>query len=87
MPFPNCVVITHVVAESPAARAGIAAGDVIMEMGGRPIVSAEAMRLRVVEEPGPFHFRMDLQGRIREVIVDLFDQPKRKPDTKPSQPE
>jgi len=73
--LPNCAVITHVVADSPADRAGFAAGDVIMELGGRSFASSEEMRLRVLAEPGPFHFRIERQGRIHEVTVDLFDQP------------
>ena len=71
--LPNCVVITHVIAESPAARAGIAAGDVILEMGGRSFISSEDMRQRVIAEPGPFRFRIERHGRIREVNVDLMD--------------
>lgn len=73
--LPNCVVMTHVVADSPAARAGIATGDVILSMGGRPIASSEEMRKRVLEEPGPFQFRVERQGCIRDVTVNLFDQP------------
>ena len=73
--LPNCAVITHVVAESPADRAGIAAGDVVLQMGGRSIASSEEMRLRVLEEQGPFLFRIERQGRIREVNVELYDRP------------
>ena len=73
--LPNCVVMTHVVADSPADRAGIAAGDVILDMGGQPIASSEEMRMRVLEEPGPFHFRVERQGCIREITVNLFDRP------------
>lgn len=73
--LPNCAVITHVVSESPADRAGIAAADVILEMGGRPIISSEELRLRVLDEQGPFLFRVERQGRIREVNVELFDRP------------
>jgi hypothetical protein len=71
--LPNCAVITHVVAESPAARAGIAAGDVILEMGGRPLSSSDEMRDRVMSEPGPLRFRVERQGRIRDVTVDLHE--------------
>lgn len=82
--LPDCVVMTHVIKESPAERAGLAAGDIIMQMGGKPITSTEEMRLRVVEEPGPFIFRVERHGRIREVKVDLFDRPSPKRETIPS---
>ncbi len=71
--LPNCVVITHVVAESPADRAGIAAGDVILDMGGRSFATSEEMRQRVLSERAPFHFRVERNGRIREVVVELIE--------------
>ena len=83
--LPDCVVMTHVIKESPADRAGLVAGDIIMEMGGRPITSSEEMRLRVTEEPGPFIFRVERQGRIREVKVELFDRPAQKRETIPAE--
>ena len=71
--LPDCAVITHVISESPADRAGLAAGDVILEMGGRTITSSEEMRLRVLDELGPFRFRVERQGRIRDVVIELMD--------------
>ena len=79
--LPNCVVMTHVIKESPADRAGMVAGDIIIEMGGKPIPSSEEMRLRVIEDPGPLIFKVERQGRIREVRVELFDQPARGPNS------
>ena len=73
--LPNCVIITHVVAESPADRAGIAAGDILYEMGGRPLASSEELKQRVLSEPSPFQFRIERQGRIRDVTVDLLEDP------------
>ncbi len=69
--LPNSVVVTHVVADSPAHRSGIAAGDVIIEMGGQMLASSEDLRKRVLVEPGPFEFRIERQGRIREVTVEV----------------
>ena len=69
--LPNSVVVTHVVADSPAHRSGIAAGDVIIEMGGQRLASSEDLRKRVLIEPGPFEFRIERQGRIREVTVEV----------------
>lgn len=71
--LPRCVAITHVIADSPAHRAGIAAGDVLLQMSGQPIESAEELRQRVIREPGPFLFRIERQGRTRDVTVDVLD--------------
>ena len=73
--LPGCVVITHVVTDSPADRAGIVAGDVIMQLGGRSIVSSEDLRQRILVEEGPFRIQVETQGRIRDVVVDPFDVP------------
>ena len=73
--IPGCVAITHTVLDSPADRAGIAGGDVILDMGGRSISSADEMRRRVNEETGPFQFRVERNGRIRELTVDIMDRP------------
>lgn len=71
--LPNCVVVTHVVVDSPADRAQISSGDVIMEMGGHPIRSAEELRHRIEIESFPFLFRVERNGRIREVHVDSYE--------------
>jgi hypothetical protein len=72
--LPNCVAVTHVMAESPADRGGLVAGDVILEMGGHPISSADEFKQRVIDESGPLHLRVERQGRIRDIKIDLFDR-------------
>ena len=72
--IPDTVVITQVIAESPAARAGITVGDVILELGGKALASSEEMRQRVISEPGPFEFRLERDGRIHQVTVELMDE-------------
>ncbi len=71
--LPGCVVVTHVVSDSPADRAGVASGDVIMELGGQPLASSEELRGRVLNEPGPYAIRVERNGRIREVTIDPLD--------------
>lgn len=73
--LPNCVVITQVVTDSPADRAKISAGDVIMSMSGHPIASAEELRQRLESESAPFLLRIERQGRVRDITVNLFDSP------------
>jgi serine protease Do len=45
--------VGDVVGESPAARAGLARGDVVVSLDGKPIDSARQLRLRIAESaPG-----------------------------------
>ena len=44
-------------------------------MGGTPLASSDEMRKRVISEPGPFDFRIERDGRIRHVEVELMDEP------------
>lgn len=81
--MPNCVVVTHVISDSPANRAGIASGDIILEMGGQPISSSDQLRQRVIAESGPFQFRIERLGRIGTVTVDILDQPTARGRTAP----
>lgn len=77
--MPNCVIMTHVIKDSPADRAGLAAGDVLLELAGREITSSDHLKSRITNESGPLVFRIERQGRIRDVTVDLFDTPRAKP--------
>ncbi|WP_397570846.1 M20/M25/M40 family metallo-hydrolase [Schlesneria sp. T3-172] len=72
--LPDSVVIAQVIADSPAARAGISVGDVILSFGGRPLNSSEEMKQRVTTEPGPFQFRIERDGRIQDLSVDVTDE-------------
>lgn len=72
--LPNLVVITQVIAESPAARAGVEVGDVILQLGGRPLTSSEEMRQRIASEAAPFHLQIEREGRIREVTVEVIEE-------------
>jgi S1-C subfamily serine protease len=70
--LPQCVVITQVTAESPAHRAGLAAGDIVMELDGRPIVSSDELKQQVIDAQGRLQFRIDRQGRTHEITVRLL---------------
>lgn len=76
--MPNCVIMTHVIKDSPADRAGLAAGDVLLELGGREIGSTDELKQRVTNEPGPLVFRVERLGRIQDITVELYDKPRSK---------
>ena len=79
--LPNCVVLTHVVADSPADRAGLSAGDIIIALNGRSIASSEELRTRITGEQSPFQIRFERLGQIREITIQLIEQPNARTST------
>lgn len=71
--LPNALVVTQVVKDSPADRAEMKVGDVLMSYAGQPITSDEDFRRRVLTDPEPLSFRIERDGRPREVSVRLFE--------------
>lgn len=71
------IVISRVVAESPADRAGLKAGDVLLRMTGGPIGTDDAFQRRLLNDPGPLRFHVERSGRTTEVIVPLYEAPTR----------
>lgn len=71
--LPNSVVLTNVVADSPADRAGLKVGDVVMSLGSEAVDSDETFRQRLLSEPGPFSLRIERDGRPRTVVVELYE--------------
>lgn len=72
---PGTATIWSVIAFSPADRAGLKAGDVLMRFQGRPIADEATLRGWLAEQPGPLQLEIDRQGRRLEIVAPLFDQP------------
>lgn len=72
LPVPGGVVINRVDPDSPAARAGLGVGDVVLAVNGREVESPEALRFRIATlEIGT---RAELTVRRGDRVVDLgFD--------------
>ncbi|MEZ5896097.1 MAG: Do family serine endopeptidase [Parvularculaceae bacterium] len=50
---PVGAIVSEVYAAGPLAKAGVKAGDVVIEIGGEPVFDAETLRYRVgIQEPG-----------------------------------
>ena len=77
--LPDALVIVRVVADSPADRAGLKFGDVLMSYAGQAITSDEQFRQRVLSDPSPLSLRIERNGRPLDVSVDLYE-------AKPSRP-
>jgi aminopeptidase YwaD len=71
--MPNSLAITHVVPDSPADRAGLKVGDIVMSLGGKAIVSDDDFRSRVLTEAGPLQLRTERCGRVTDLSIDLFE--------------
>ncbi len=70
---PAGVAVRYVYPESPAAKAGIQPGDVLLALGGRPIPNADDLRARMGEHlPGetvPLEFRHGEQAQKLDVVL------------------
>jgi S1-C subfamily serine protease len=69
------IVISRVIAESPADRAGLKVGDVLLRITGGPIGTDDAFQRRLLNDPSPLRFQVERSGRTAEVIVPLFEGP------------
>ncbi|MEK6262553.1 MAG: M20/M25/M40 family metallo-hydrolase [Planctomycetota bacterium] len=71
--LPDSLVIVRVVPDSPADRAGLKIGDVLMSYAGRAITSDEEFRLRLLSDPGPLSLPIERNGRPLDVSVELYE--------------
>jgi hypothetical protein len=72
---PGCVILTQIVAHSPADRAGLKTGDVIQQVSGSLLGNDEEIRQKLLNEPSPIRIRIERHGRVSDVAVDLFEPP------------
>ena len=72
------VVVRRVVGKSPASTAGLAAGDVIVAVDGRPTTTMTALvvMLRTREPGDDVELSLTRQGETRSVVVKLLERPR-----------
>jgi hypothetical protein len=73
--IPEGVVITQVVRDSPADRAGLAIGDVIRRLAGESLGSDDEIRRKLLTNPGPIALQIERHGRIMDMAVKTYDSP------------
>jgi hypothetical protein len=67
---PGTVLLTYVLPDSPAAKAGLAAGDRIYRIGGRNFADEKEFAERVrSQKSGPIEFSVERDGRIRRATI------------------
>ncbi|MBB6208923.1 DegQ family serine endoprotease [Novispirillum itersonii] len=74
---PGGVLINHVVAGSPAARAGLQSGDVILSFNGKDLSDVQALRYLVAssESGRPARLGVLREGRLRDVEIVMVQAP------------
>jgi S1-C subfamily serine protease len=66
---PSAVIVSHVVAGSPAARAGLIAGDRIYQVGGRDFADEAEFARLAKNLPERLQLLVERDGRLRTVVL------------------
>jgi serine protease Do len=71
----NGVLVGDVLPDTPAAKAGLKKGDVILQLNGEPVNSANELTLRISQsEPGsPAKLQISRDGKVQNVDVKLTE--------------
>jgi hypothetical protein len=68
---PGAIILTHVVPGSPAASAGLQAGDRIYQIAGQDFADENAFLDKVKTLADPLELLVDRQGRLRTVVIQI----------------
>jgi hypothetical protein len=68
---PGTIVLSHVVAGSPAAAAGLRVGDRILQIGGRDFADDAAFAKLAATLPSPLEILVERDGRLQVLVVRL----------------
>ncbi len=81
LPRPDGIMVEDVAADSPATRAGITKGDVILAIDGHAIEDSEGLRFRLatLRVGSAVQLAVWHDGRARTVVVTLVAPPERPP--------
>jgi S1-C subfamily serine protease len=69
--MPGSATVTHVVETSPADRAGLQPGDVLLKWGDGPVPGPEELARRVQNEQGPVQILIERDGRLTPRTLEL----------------
>jgi C-terminal processing protease CtpA/Prc len=68
---PGTIILVHVVPGSPAANAGLKAGDRIYQVGGRDFADEGAFAQLAKTLPEPVQLLVERDGRLRTVMLQF----------------
>jgi serine protease Do len=84
---PGGALVGDVSPDSPAAKAGIKRGDVILKVNGQSVESANDLRLRISQTPPGTDVKLEISrdGKVQDVTVDLGEFPEKEANATPGQ--
>jgi predicted metalloprotease with PDZ domain len=68
---PGTIILTHVVPGTPAARAGLQAGDRIYQIAGRDFADENAFIEMLKTPPDPLELLVERSGKLRTVVIQF----------------
>jgi len=84
---PGGALIGDVSPNSPASKAGLKRGDVILKLNGEPVSSANDLRLRISQTPPGTNVKLQISrdGKTQDVNVDLGEFPEKEANATPGE--
>ena len=84
---PGGALVSEVSPDSPASKAGLKRGDVILKVNGETVNSANDLRLRISQTPPgtPVKLQVSRDGKLQDVSVDLGEFPEKEANATPGQ--
>lgn len=84
---PGGALVSEVSPDSPASKAGLKRGDVILKVNGDPVASANDLRLRISQTPPGTDVKLQISrdGKMQDVSVDLAEFPEKEANANPGQ--
>jgi len=84
---PGGALVSEVSPDSPAAKAGLKRGDVILKLNGTPVESANDLRLRISQTPPGTDVKLQISrdGKLQDVTVDLGEFPEKEANATPGE--
>ena len=86
---PTGALVAEVEADTPASRAGLKRGDVILAVNGQDVTSANDLRLRISQTPPGTNVKLQISrdGKTQDVNVALGELPEKAEKTGPAEGE
>lgn len=69
---PGCAIVWSVVPDSPAARAGLLAGDLLVKFNGKPIPTVSTLNQWLRESASPLQLDIERQGVLQRLEVPVL---------------
>lgn len=68
---PECAIVWSVVPDSPAARAGVLAGDLLVKFNGKPVPPVSTLNQWLRESASPLQLEIERQGILQRLEVPV----------------